>query len=76
MKGMFCNCTSLSIIPDISKWNTAKVTNMSCMFYNCSSLLSLPDLLEWDISKVVDLKNMFYKCDKLPEQVVPRKFKL
>jgi surface protein len=76
MKGMFCDCTSLSIIPDISKWNTAKVTNMSCMFYNCSSLLSLPDLLEWDISKVVDLKNMFYKCDKLPEQVVPRKFKL
>ena len=73
---MFCNCTSLSIIPDISKWNTSNVTNMSCMFYNCSSLLSLPDLLEWNITKVVDLKNMFMKCDKLPKQIIPQKFNL
>ena len=76
MKGLFCNCTSLSIMPDISKWNTANVTNMSCMFYNCTSLLSLPDIMEWDISKVEDMKTMFTNCNKLPEQVIPRKFKI
>ena len=76
MKGLFCNCSSLSIMPDISKWNTSNVTNMSCMFYNCTSLLSLPDLMEWDISKVEDMKTMFNNCNKLPEQVIPRKFKI
>ena len=76
MKGLFCNCSSLSIMPDISKWNTSNVNNMSCMFYNCTSLLSLPDLMEWDISKVEDMKTMFTNCNKLPEQVIPRKFKI
>ena len=76
MKGLFCNCSSLSIMPDISKWNTSNVTNMSCMFYNCTSLLSLPDLMEWDINKVEDMKTMFTNCNKLPAQVIPRKFKI
>ena len=76
MKGLFCNCSSLSILPDISKWNTSNVTNMSCMFYSCTSLLSLPDLMEWDISKVVDMKTMFVNCNKLPEQIIPKKFKI
>ena len=76
MKGIFCNCNSLSIMPDISKWNTSNVTNMSCMFYNCTSLLSLPDLMEWDISKVEDMKTMFTNCNKLPENIIPSKFKI
>ena len=32
LNGMFCNCYSLFSLPDISKWNTNKVTNMSNMF--------------------------------------------
>ena len=44
MSYMFCECSSLSSLPDISKWNTNNVTNMSEMFYNCSSLSSLPDI--------------------------------
>jgi surface protein len=76
MKGLFCNCSALSIMPDISKWDTSNVTNMSCMFYNCSSLLSLPDLKEWKISKVEDMKAMFTNCNKLPEKVIPNIFKI
>jgi len=49
---------------------------MSCMFYNCTSLLSLPDLMEWDISKVEDMKTMFTNCNKLPENIIPSKFKI
>ena len=75
MKGIFCDCSSLSVLPDISKWNTSNVVDMSYMFYNCSSLLSLPDLLEWDTKKIENLKYMFNNCNKLPEKVIPRKFK-
>ena len=33
MSDMFYKCSSLSSLPDISKWNTNKVTDMSCIFY-------------------------------------------
>ena len=39
MSGMFDNCSSLSSLPDISKWNTNKVIDMKEMFKNCFSLL-------------------------------------
>ena len=32
---MFARCKSLSSLPDISKWNTNKVTSMSFMFGEC-----------------------------------------
>ena len=34
---------SLKSLPDISKWNTGNVTNMSYMF-SCGGLKSLPDI--------------------------------
>ena len=75
MRGLFCDCNSLNILPDISKLNTSNAIDMSYMFYNCSSLLSLPDLLEWDTTNIENIKFMFTNCKKLPEQVIPRKFK-
>jgi len=44
MEGLFNGCSLLKELPDISKWNTSKVTNMSNMFSGCSSLKKLPDL--------------------------------
>ena len=44
MSYMFSGCSSLSSLPDISKWNTNNVTNMSFMFDLCSTLSSLPDI--------------------------------
>ena len=32
MSGLFENCKSLEIIPDISKWNTSNVTQMDRLF--------------------------------------------
>jgi len=55
MIGMFCNCSSLSSLPDISKWNTINITNMSGMFCNCSSLSSLPDISKWNTINVTDM---------------------
>ena len=72
MSYMFSECSSLSSLPDISKWNTNNVTNMSCMFNGCSSLSSLPDILKWNIPKVTDKFNMFNECLNV---IVSNKFK-
>ena len=39
---MFYNCELLSSLPDISKWNTNNVNNMSFMFSNCKPSLNIP----------------------------------
>ena len=55
----------LSSLPDISKWNTSKVTNMSYLFSNCSSLLSLPDISKWNTENVTDMREIFCGCSSL-----------
>ena len=52
MSSMFEGCSSLSSLPDISKWNIKNVTNMNCLFKGCSSLTSLPDISKWNTSKL------------------------
>ena len=42
MDYMFYNCSSLISLPDISKWNTIKVTDMRGMFDGCINLLHIP----------------------------------
>ena len=59
---MFSRCSSLSSLPDISKWITNKVTNISYMFYGCSSLSSLPDISKWNTYNVNYMDNMLYGC--------------
>ena len=65
MSNMFCGCSSLSALSDISKWNTNNVTNMSWMFSGCSSLSSLPDISKWNTNNVTDMSCMFYGCSLL-----------
>ena len=65
MSYMFYKCSSLSSLPDISKWNTSNVNNMSYMFYECSSLSSIPDISKWNTSNVNNMSYMFDKCFSL-----------
>ena len=65
MSEMFCNCSSLSSLPDISKLYISNINNMSCMFQSCSSLKSLPDISLWDTSNVNNMKYMFGDCFSL-----------
>ena len=65
LKYLFYNCSSLSSLPDISKWNINNVTNISWMFANCSSLSLLPDISEWNTSNVTDMSGLFYGCSSL-----------
>ena len=59
---MFQACSSLKILPDISKWNINKVRDMSSMFEGCISLTSIPDISSWFINKNKDISDMFYGC--------------
>ena len=72
MHYMFGYCSSLVSLPDISKWNTANVTNMGGMFYNCSSLKSFPDISKWKLNKKLYKDFMFDGCN---ERIIPEKFK-
>jgi len=65
MSSMFCGCSSLSSLPDISKCNTNNVKDMSGMFFGCSSLSSLPDISKWNTNKISNMSYMFYECSSL-----------
>ena len=62
---MFFGCSSLSSLPDISKWNSNNVNNMSYMFDRCSSLSSLPDISKWNTNNVNNMSYMFGGCTSL-----------
>ena len=67
MNEMFRDCSSLSSLPDISKWNTNNVTNISNMFYYCKRL---PDISKWKTINVTNMSFIFYNClmlSSLPE---------
>ena len=65
MSCMFDECSSLSSLPDISKWNTSNIIDMSYIFNKCPLLSSLPDISKWNTSNVTDMGGMFYKCSSL-----------
>ena len=69
MSHMFCMVndygseTALATL-DVSKFNTAKVTNMSNMFQGCSGLTSL-NVSSFVTSKVTTMNSMFDECKSL-----------
>ena len=65
MSFLFSKCSSLSSLPDISKWSTNNITNMSNLFSYCSKLYSLPDISKWNTNNVTNLSSMFLNCSKL-----------
>ena len=61
MSAMFFVCNNL---PDISKWNTSNVTDMSYMFYECKDLT---DISKWNTSNVINIKGTFGGFTNLPD---------
>ena len=56
---MFSKCSSLKSLPDISKWNTENIINISELISSCISLVSLPDISKLKTSKVNDMSGNF-----------------
>ena len=52
---MFNKCNKLLSLPDISKWKTNNVTDMSRIFSECSSLTELPDISKWKTNNVTNM---------------------
>ena len=69
----FKGCKSLEELPDISKWDTSRVVDMSNMFEDCESLKSLPDIEIWKTDQLKNCDDMFKNC-KLLEGKIPLKF--
>ena len=55
---------SLLSLPDISKWNTIKITNMSYMFKG-SSLSNISDISKWNTINIKDMSYMLNDCYSL-----------
>ena len=49
-------------LPDLSKWETKNVTDMSFLFYDCISLQIFPDISKWETKNVTEMKYMFFRC--------------
>ena len=74
---LISGCSSLSSLPDISKWNTNNVTDMSYMFSNCTSLSSLPDISKWNNNNVTNMSYMFNGCIHIIiSKILKAKFKI
>ena len=58
-KILFEGCSSLLVIPDISKWKINTYCNVKKMFYGCSSLMTYPDISEWNISAFTKAEDIF-----------------
>ena len=65
MSFMFCECSSLLDLPDISKFNTSNVTDIRFIFYNCTSLESLPDISKLNTSNIKIMECIFKDCSSL-----------
>ena len=58
MNNIFHGCSSLSTLPDISKWNTSNVKYMECMFSESTSLSHLPHISKWNSLKIDNMINL------------------
>ena len=65
MRSLFAGCSSLQYLPNISKWNLIKTTDISAMFSGCTSLISLPDISNWYTQNITNFNLLFYNCSSL-----------
>jgi surface protein len=60
---MFKNCDTLSALPDIGKWDTSNVTNMSGLFWKCSTVIHISNSIEnWNMENVKSISGIFADC--------------
>ena len=58
MECMLHDCSSLSNVADMSKWNTINIINMEFLFCRCSSLSNLPDISKLNTTTIINAANM------------------
>jgi surface protein len=67
LSGMFAGCTSFNA--DLSRWNVANATYLSCMFAGCTKFNS--DVSQWDVANAGPIMiAMFHGCDSFDRTFV------
>lgn len=61
----FYDCSSLSGIDGLEKWDTSNTNSMSSAFKNCSSLQEIEGLENWNTQSVMLLDQMFAGCTSI-----------
>ena len=66
LNSIFENCSSLSIIPDISKWKLNNNIKINNIFKGCDSLIIYPNISNWNIniSETSDISSSNYNFVK------------
>ena len=64
MSRMFYDCKYLESVPDMHKWNTSNIKDISYLFSHCS-LKSLPDISNWNTSNIISLEGTFASASML-----------
>ena len=62
---LFDGCSSITFLPDISKWDISKLNDISYIFRNCTSLIELPDISKWDTKNIININGIFCNCCSL-----------
>ena len=55
MISLFYQCRSLKSLPDISKWKTDSLIDITSIFEGCSPLKYLPDISNWNLESVFNM---------------------
>ena len=63
----FANCSSLTTIPQMNKWNVTNITDMSNMFYE--SPLFNQDISNWNVSNVTNMSYMFFNAKTFNQNI-------
>ncbi len=61
-KILFCGCSLLISLPNISKWNTINVKYMTKMFEGCLSLPYIPNITIFLSTTISNKNNIFNDC--------------
>lgn len=64
MSNWFFGCSNLTSIDNLSKIDSAVLTDTSYLFYDCTGLITL-NLSNFDVSNVTTMQAMFYNCNSL-----------
>ena len=74
MSYSFIGCSCLKSFPDISKWNTKNVSDMSHLFEDCFSLTSFPNISKWVFNKKLKKKQKS-KFEGVNKKIIRKKVK-
>ena len=53
------------MLPDISKWSTHYIKDISYLFYGCSQLTIVPDISKWNAKNFIQMRYLFKGCKSL-----------